>query len=320
MKSLVFVLILLAQITAWGQAPTALTEAEKLFKSDQEEPAKKIVATYLTDNDGAPAYLFVGNLYARLKRWGDAVHYFEIATTRDPRNALAWYNLGLAHHQNKQVVEAVTALRKSLTISSKTPKSHLALGEILELAQERYEARNVYVAALRALGEKAEIRAKLCRLNFLDSFFKETIRECNKAVSLNAEDLVSWTILAKTYFDNQERDKSFQTFKKVIAKFPKQALPYRARGLIYFQERSYEQAANDLGKAFALDPFDDEGAIHLARAVFEMKNYDLAKNIYVEACRLNKEYRFEFLSKQRELLRLNKDEMASQYQEALESI
>jgi tetratricopeptide (TPR) repeat protein len=294
--------------------------AEKLYRGGKVAEAKRMLATYITNNETARGYIQVGHLYARLRKWGDAVHYLSIATSREPRNAQAWYELGLAQHQNKNIDESIESIRHSITISSKTPKSVMALGEILEFAHDRYEARQVYVAGLKKLGENAELRSRLCWVNYQDSFFAETIRQCSKAAAVNPKDDASWALLAKTYYDNQERDKAFKTFKQALSLHPRSSFIYRARGLIYYSEQSWEQAVVDLGKAFGIDAQDDEAGIHLARALFELGNYDHALPVFMEACRLNRDYRFDFLSKQRDLLRKKQDEMASRYQEALDSL
>ncbi len=298
----------------------SLADAEKLFHLGKVEEAKRAVSAFLADAEGENAYISVGSLFARLRRWPDSVHYLEIATNRNSKNAFAWYALGLAQHQNKNVDDAVASLRKSVSISSTTPKSILALGTILELAQDRYDARQVYQTGITKLGPRADIFARLCWLNYQDSYFADTIKLCTLATNNDAHDVTSWAILGRALYDSQKRKEAFEVLKSTIANHPKEGITYRARGLIYFQEKSYEQAVYDLGKAFGRNPDDDEAGIHLARALFELKNYEQALPIYFETVKLNREYRFEFLSKQRELTQKNKDELAARYQESYEKL
>jgi tetratricopeptide (TPR) repeat protein len=296
-------------------AEDILSKAEAMIKSNKNvEDAKQMIARYLTANETADAYVKVGNLYARVREWSNSVHYLEIASKRNEKSAAIWYELGLVQHQNKETDAAVTSLRKSLAISSTTAKTYTALGEILELSRDKYDARNIYISALAKAGNQALFHSKLCWLNFQDNFLAESINQCQKAVHMNGNDVTSWALLAQTFYQNQQRPKAFDILKKLIAQHPNSALLYRVRGLIYFQEKAYEQAINDLGKAFGLDPSDDEAAIHLARSYFELTYYDRALPIYVEACKLDKDYRFEFLSKQRELSRKDHDDLATQYQ------
>ncbi|CAM6000335.1 unnamed protein product [Sphagnum balticum] len=273
-----------------------------------------MIARFLTANETADAYVKVGTLYARLHHWSDAVHYLEIASKRNDHSASIWYSLALVQHQNKQTDAAVSSLRKSLAISSTTEKTYSALGEILELARDKYDARNIYISALSKVGDRAYYHSKLCWLNFQDNFMAESINQCRKATHLNGNDIVSWALLARSYYQNQQRPQAFDILKNVLAQHPKSALLYRVRGLIYYEEKAYEQAINDLGRAFGLDPSDDEAAIHLARSYFDLGYFDRALPMYVEACRIDKDYRFEFLSKQRELSRKDHEDLATQYQ------
>ncbi len=311
-----FVLTLLSSL-AFG-ADDVISKSEGMLRAGKVEDAKQLIARFLTSQESAGAYEKVGSLYARLKDWPNSVHYFEIASKRNPRSAKIFYELGLAQHQNKQIEDAVANLRQSLIISSTTAKTYLALGEILELSRDRYDARNIYLSALAKTGESSAIRSKLCLLNFQDNFFSETIKQCTRAVKLNGADTNSWALLGQAYYLSQQRPEAFDVFRKVLKTYPKTALIYRVRGLVYFEEKAYEQAINDLGRAFGLDPADDEAAINLARSYFQLGYFDRALPLFVEACKIDRDYRFEFLAKQRELLRKDHDDLAGKYQEALD--
>jgi len=299
-----------------GEDP--VSKAEGLLRAGKKEEGKQLIARYLTTQESASAYEKVGTLYARLRDWPDSVHYFEIASHRDGHNAKIFYKLGLAQHQNKQIDDAVSSLRQSLVMSSTTQKTYLALGEILELSRDRYDARNIFLSALAKTGDAASIRSKLCRLNFEDNFFSETIKQCTRAVSMNGADRDSWALLARAYYLSQQRPEAFKVFQKALFAYPKNSLLYRVRGLIYYEEKAYEQAINDLGKAFGLDPTDDEAAINLARSYFQLGYYERALPLFIEACKVDRDYRFEFLSKQRELARKDRNDLADKYQEALD--
>lgn len=313
--------ILLFFISFLLQARDAtVVEIEKNLQAGKVEEAKLAVGKYLTSHDEGSAYNEVGNMYARLKRWPEAVHYYEILTQREPQNPRAWYQLGLAYHQNGKVDDAVKSLRQSLNIDSKSARTYSALGEMLELAHDRLDARNIYMTAIKKLGNQYEFVSRACKLNQRDFLLAQAIKDCKLAITLRPDDVVSMTLLARVYYDKSERDRAMALLKEVIGKFPKHPLAYRARGLIFYNEKAYEAAASDLGKAFGLDPYDDEAGIHLGRALFELSLYDIALQAFVESTRLNRTYRFEISTRQRDLLRKNKDAVAAQYQAAIEEL
>jgi len=319
MKLILFTLVFAVSFTVFA-SDKQIAQIEALFKRGRTDDAKIAIGKYLTADDNSKSYLAIANLYARLKKWPDAVHYYEIVTQRDKKNARGWYQLGLAYHQSGKVDDAVASLRQSLNISPKTAKTYVALGEILELAHDRLDARNIYTTAIKYIGPKYEFVAKLCKLEQRDYFYEHAIRDCKKAIALNPYDSESMTILAKVLFEKNRRPEAMELLKKIINKFPKEPLAFRTRGMIYFNEKAYEAAANDLGQAFGLDPMDDEAGIHLGRALFELGMYDVALQTFIESIRLNRVYRFEITSKQREVERKGKSELAAKYQKALEEI
>jgi len=298
----------------------AVLNIEKLLRAHKQEDAKRQIAQYIANHENAVGYMQIGSLYARLRQWPDAVHYLDIATTRDQKNALAWYELGIAQHQNSQIDEAVASFRKSLGISSTTLKTIFALGEVLELSDDRYDARYVYSTALSKLKNRADLRAKVCSLYFQDAFYKQAIIDCGKAIKQNPKDMVSQGLLAQSYYELQERKKAMDILRAALKKNPDAAFLYRVRGLIYFREKSYELAIYDLGKAFGLNGQDDESAIALARSYYESARFVDAKPLYLEACRLNPAYRAEFLAKQRDLTNKHRDSLADEYQADLDKV
>src|SRR5947209_7761641 len=112
---------------------------EKLYRSGQIDAARKKTADFVVNNETPQGYVKIGSLFARLKKWPESVHYLEIAANRDEKNPVIWYQLGLAYHQNRQIDNAVSALRKSVSLKPAGEKAIFALGEVLELANDRYD-------------------------------------------------------------------------------------------------------------------------------------------------------------------------------------
>lgn len=297
-----------------------ISVAEKLVKAKSIEEAKAKITQYLIKNNTAQAQLAVGNMYARQKVWPEAVHYYEIATNREPKNALAWYQLGIAQHQNNNIDGAVVSLRQSLKLSSTTVKTYLALGEILELNKSRYEARNLYMEAIKKIGPKAYFLSKQCWLDFQEAYWRQAVERCSQASKANAADYVSKTLWAQALIEGGKKPEALKILTETIAGFPEKPLPYRARGLMYFAEKSFEAAAHDLGKAFGLDQYDDEAGIFLARSLFELGQYEHSLFVYIEAIRLNRSFRFELSSRQRDLIKKHKDEIAKEFGDAYDKI
>lgn len=295
-------------------------EAEVLFKHKKEAQAKEKIAAYLSKNDSVLAYEKTGALYSRLQNWAEAVHYFQIAHNRQQNNSAIKYKLGIAYHQNKQLEKSVDMLRAAIQLDQKFLKAVFALADIMESAGDSYEARQVYQQALKKSGENQEIRSKLCVFDFKEAYWREAIDNCTKAVAKNNKDTTAWAILGTSYFEYQQREKAFLELKKGLAINKDSSVLHKARGILYYKEKSYEQAAFDLGRAAALDSLDEETVLYLARSLFEIGRFGDARVAYAEASRLDRAIRFEFQSRQKELLRKNQTGFASDYQDSIDKI
>ena len=195
-----------------------------------------------------------------------------------------------------------------------------ALGEMLELSDSSTDARQLYEEAAKNIAENQELRAKLCLLHFKEAFWKEAIQNCSKAVRLDTNDAISWALLGMSYYNSEDRPKAFEEFNQAVKLHPRSNLLRRARGYIFFQEKSFEQAVLELGVATSVDGTDAEGAVLLARSLYALERYDDARVAYYLACVIDQTLRFEFISKQRDLERKNKLDMASKYDETINKI
>ncbi len=318
LKALLITLIL--PVMAVAAEDSEILSAEKLIKQGQIPASKNIITQYLSSHDSPAAYEKVGTLYARNKKWEDAVHYLEIASNRAQGISSIWYKLGIAYHQSHKTDDAVAAFRKALALNPKSLVTIISLGEVLEFAEDRYDARQIYIEAGKKLGNNPEVVAKLCLLNYEDAYWKEAVKYCQIAVNINPKDEVSWAFLANSNYELQLRPKTFQVFKSAVAANPKSSLLHRARGLLFYREKSFEQAVVDLGYAAAQDPHDDEAMLFFARSLYELGRFNDARIAYNEACLMDRSYRSEFLAKERSLEKMHKDELANQYQENIDKL
>lgn len=318
-KKLIFVILgtlIFGVLSVYGEEDSVIT-AEKLYRGNNDTKAKALITQYLSQNDGAPAYVRVGSMYARLKNWKESVHYLELAQARMPKNLDIQYRLATAYHQFGNEAEAVLTLRRILQKEPKSLRTILALGEVLELSGATTDARQVYEEAHRLLPDEPELFVKLCKLNYLESYWGETKRFCQIASRTRLSQGDSEVFLAMSFFYEDNRDMALKILKGATIKYPKSGLVWRSRGFIYYQEKSYELASQDLGVAAALNQQDDEALILLARSFFEIGKFEEARAAYFLAVLLSREYRFEFISKQKDLERKGKLELAAQYDETL---
>lgn len=93
----------------------------------------------LSGNPRISALLVAGRTAYRTSNFTPAVEYLTEYTGSNQDNAEAWVWLGLAHFQNRNLVEADNALQRAQRLEPSNPQNLLNLGAV-QLAREQYRA------------------------------------------------------------------------------------------------------------------------------------------------------------------------------------
>lgn len=88
-----------------------------------------------------------------LKDSNKAIHYYELAGLVNPKDSDVFYNIGLIQVNNQRVDEAITSIKKSISINENNPKYYRALGCIY-LEKKDKEKSIDYIRKAYSLDEK----------------------------------------------------------------------------------------------------------------------------------------------------------------------
>jgi tetratricopeptide (TPR) repeat protein len=157
-------------------------------------------------------------------------------------------------------------------------RSEEAIAELTHAVNSNYPVR------LWAYGERELLYAGIGRLDL-------ALEDCNRAIELEPEDDYAYTLRAQIFMRTGDLDKAIADCNTSIKLNPNSAA-YTVRASIYYQQKSYYAALQDLQKAILYDPTQVEayyvrGLIYTKAGEIFTDSQDLALNDFNKAVQLN---------------------------------
>jgi tetratricopeptide (TPR) repeat protein len=101
-----------------------------------------------TAGDDPDALIALGNAYQMAGRRADAMRTFKRLLAVDPKNGLAYENIGVAQLQAKDYASAEASLRRALDLDPNLPGAYTALGVVLASTNRKAEAIDAWTRAV----------------------------------------------------------------------------------------------------------------------------------------------------------------------------
>jgi tetratricopeptide (TPR) repeat protein len=229
-----------------------------LKKYEQALPYFEII-TRMQMNVAANFYM-LGVIYANLNRPEEASKAFEKSVKLDPKDGDSWYYLGVQHFRNGRTNEAIMSLRNGVEASPRNVEMLSLLAEAL-LRQGAAETNE----------------------NIANALFEEAIRVANnlKSVRDNAE---SAEILGRAYLAAKKYTNAELMLSRALegSKQPDPAL-YFNLGYAHAQNKSWARAAEMLAQADKLKPADLNTLYYLGFVYENLRRYPQALDAYSRA-------------------------------------
>ncbi|HYN10222.1 MAG TPA: sulfatase-like hydrolase/transferase [Vicinamibacterales bacterium] len=128
------------------QSEVRIKLGQYLVESGQADRA--IALLEQTAGDDPDALIALGNAYQLAGRRGDAMRTFKHLLALDPRNGLAYENIGIVQLQAKDYAGAEASLRRALDVDPNLPGAHTALGVVLATTNRKAEAIDAWARAV----------------------------------------------------------------------------------------------------------------------------------------------------------------------------
>ncbi|MFM7085075.1 MAG: tetratricopeptide repeat protein, partial [Hyphomicrobium sp.] len=191
-----------------------------------------------------------------LKRYAEALEYFQKALSINPHYAEAYFNYGNALYELKRYEEAISAFQKALHIQP------------------------LYLDALINCGNG------LCDLKRYD----EGIASYQKALAINPNSAEAYNNLGHAFNDLKRYEEAVGAFKKALQINPHYVEAYNNLGNTLFELKRHEDAIAVFKKVLSLNPHHAPSYFNLGNAYFERKRYEEAVAAYTRATEIKKDY------------------------------
>src|SRR5262249_42263888 len=118
------------------------------FLAESGQPEKAIQLLESTAGDDPDALIVLGNAYQMSGRLPEAMRTFKRALDLDPKNGLAYQNLGIVQLRAKDAAGAEASLRKAIDVDPGLSGAYTALGVVLADTGRKADAIDVWKRAV----------------------------------------------------------------------------------------------------------------------------------------------------------------------------
>ena len=232
-------------------------QADSLTAADwQQAHAQAAAALSLSPLDPRleAQVLFIEGQLAYLQgQYANALTAFNIAALKTPTSALSFYGLGNAYLATNQTPQALRAYQHAVELNPNLALAHKGLADAYAKQGKSKEALGYYERA-RALGyTSAETTMGVARAHLKQRRWPQALKELLEVVKLKptAEAFVG---IGDCYVGLQQPLSAAPAYRRAIELDANSATAHYKFGLLAFETREYQAAAESLERALALDP------------------------------------------------------------------
>ncbi|MHA1809856.1 MAG: tetratricopeptide repeat protein [Candidatus Heimdallarchaeaceae archaeon] len=269
-------------------------------------------------------------LYEKNMDLNKAVIILSKIIEQQPKNSIAWHNLGLAYEKQGDLEQAIECYQKTIELDPKDVISCLCLGFAYEKQGDLEQAIECYQKVVKLdpkealvwlglgvayekqdnLEQALEYYQKAVEIDPEDAhawgslglFYEkqgdlEQALECyQKEVELDPENAATWGSLGLAYEKQGYSGKALECQQKTEELNPEKAITWRGLGITYGKQKNHGKALECYQKAIELDPEDVATWRNLGVAYEKQKNHGKTLECYQKVVELDPEDAMAWLS------------------------
>lgn len=216
-----------------------------------------------------------------------AISIFEYGIRLFPKDPSLHYDLGCLYALRKNFSMARKGLRAAVLLNPRFAAAYDALGQSYEQEYFFDEALLFYAAAteldmhnVRFLQHLARVQQRIGQVEGA----RETLRQM---LLFSPEDTEGRYRLGVLLSDAGEHEESARQFREVAQRLPGHVMAWNGLGLAYIRLKRFDEAAQVLRKAEALEPDSPVTQNHLGVLAAEQRLWDQAKASWESALRMS---------------------------------
>lgn len=230
---------------AWSYHNLGLMHARAGNYTAALYPYRQAIDRHTDDEARAVSWVALGDAYAELERYGEAVTAYRQALQLDPQQAEAWHNLGDVYRQQGDSPAAIDAYRQAVRLNPDYAPAWNSLGAVYGQFQRHSEAIDAYQRVIKLNPDYAWpynnigfIYARQGNHRQAETFYKQAIER-----HLDDEGkAVSWSNLGDVYVALDNQAEAIKAYRQATRLAPNYAWPHHNLALLY-EAQGDDQAA-----------------------------------------------------------------------------
>ena len=267
------VLIIILFAAQASADPAALWQEAKAFLEQQQyAEARRVLTLAVKASPKDPAFWYhLGVSCAELKDADAAIRAFETARKLAPQRAEVYFSLGLEYWHRGDVGKAKESYQAGLALEPKEPRALQNYALLLMKTGEYQKA----IAPLVSLKDVPQL-ALPSRVSLIECYLKmrdrtQAERETDELLRSGIAGPPDETKLGAILIEEGDADAAERVLRTSLSQQPDQAKACAALGIIVLNKKSYQEAAELLGRAVNLDPDSSEYAMAFAETLLLWK-------------------------------------------------
>lgn len=260
--------------------------AEKYLMARQPDKTIEILNPF-TDRVSVSALLNLASAYHEKKDHVNEIRILLLASQKEDKNPKIFYALGKAQLEIQKDVDGVMTLRKAMQLNDRYLAPQEELRQYFLRNNSRYEARELLHEMIKTFGLKPDYQNDLCKIYSADSFAKEAVKECRRAIELSKNNPDNYVYLAQTLMDSEQAVNAEKVLVSSAEKFPQSEFVQWATGQNFLKKNLYPVAARYFAKALKAKPDSVRSLIGNAQAELQNGNFNVSYDMFFKACTLD---------------------------------
>ena len=221
-----------------------------------------------------------GILLCDAGQYPGAILNFDKALELQPDLVEALLNKADALKELKNFKEALKCIERALKIKNLAPEIWAKKGEILNNLNRNEESVQAYDRAIKINNNFAEAFCNKGLALFNMERYEEAIIECNKALKIKKIFPEAWVNIAVCYIDLKKYELALEYCEKALAVSENFIEALNNKGLCLFNLKKYVEANKNYDKILKIKKDFSEAIENKANALYALKEYDEALILY----------------------------------------
>ena len=204
----------------------------------------------VADTEKAKESFNKGLEYEKAKDDASAILSYQLCIKEDPNYVDAYLNLGTIQFKQKKYDEALNNFKIATEKDSKNVDAFKNLGKVEYTLQKYAEAEMSFKSAI-AIKPDAETYKELGKVYYKKKNDAEVINSFNKCHELGGGDHLTYYMLGKAYEDSNKPE-AIKALKKSASLKPDYYLAHSTLGQIYLNDAKYNEAAAAFKQAMGI--------------------------------------------------------------------